>query len=305
MLDTPLVSVVIPVYNQVELLDRCLLSLSQQEGAQLETLVVDDCSPENPGPVTARYPEVKLIRSERNGGYATANNRGLERASGKYLLFLNSDTELPPDGLAKLVAYLEANEEAGGAAPVHREPGGAVQRTCFQFPVLRLGFVWDSVVHRLRPDHPVVREYQLADWDYASDRWVEHAQTSCLLIRREAYDRIGGMDPKLFLFYNDTDFCYRMAREGFRIRFLAGVEILHHGGASVATYERADSQVYGDRYRYFRKWYGWRGGLAVRTALWSRVAYETIVELAHGDLRFAARKIRRGLKLNRALVASL
>jgi GT2 family glycosyltransferase len=202
-----------------------------------------------------------------------------------------------------MVAYLREHPDAGGVAPVHREPDGTVQRTCFGFPNLRLGFLWDSVIHRLKPAHPVIRTYTMADWDFRSDRWVEHAQTSCLLVRREVYDQIGGMDPKLFLFYNDTDFCYRMHRAGHRTRFLADLEILHHGGASVATFERADSQVYGDRFRYYRKWFGWRGALAVRTALWSRVWYETLVELAHGDFRFAMRKVRRGLQLNSALSA--
>jgi GT2 family glycosyltransferase len=88
---------------------------------------------------------------------------------------------------------------------------------------------------------------------------------------------------------------------GFRIRYLPDVEIVHHGGASVKTFDRADRQVYGDRYRYFTKWFGVRGAIAIRSALWSRVAYEAIVEIAHGDLRFAAAKLKRGMRLNGAL----
>jgi len=298
------VSVVIPVYNQVDLLARCQESLSQQVGVSFEVLVVSDASPEDPGPVVARHSHSRLIRSERNVGYAAANNLGLEAASGRHLLFLNSDTELPPNGLARMAAYLDANSEAGGVAARHCEPSGRVQRTCFGFPTLQLGLVWDSVVHRFNPKHPAIRAYVLDGWDYDSDRWVDHAQTSCLLVRREVYERIGGMDPRLFLFYNDTDFCYRMHRAGFRIRFLADVEILHHGGASVATFDRADTQVYGDRFRYYRKWFGWRGGVTLRVALWSRVWVETLIELAHGDFKYAARKLRRGIRLNRALVSS-
>lgn len=304
MAESPQVSIVIPVYNQVALLARCLDSLARQEGVTLEVLVVSDASPEDPGPVTEGRPNVRLIRSPQNVGYAAANNLGLAEGRGRYLMFLNSDTEIPPDGVARMVRYLEETPEAGGVSPLHREPNGNHQRTCYRFPTLRLGLLWDSFLHRRQPNHPVIRDFQQLDWDHLSDRWVEHAQTSCLLLRREAYDKIGGMDPKLFLFYNDTDFCYRMAREGYNIRFLAGVEIIHHGGASVGTFDRADTQVYGDRFRYFRKWYGWRGGLAVRTALWSRVGYEALVELAHGDFRFAARKLQRGLRLNRALVTN-
>ena len=298
------ISVVIPVYNQVELLDRCLASLALQEGCEVEAIVVDDASPQDPGPVLQKYPWARAVRLERNVGYAEANNRGLAVATGQFIVFLNSDTEVPRDGLRRMADYLVAHPEAGGASPLHREPSGATQRTCFGFPTLRSALIWDSVWHRRRPDHPVVRAFTLADWDHASDRWVEHAQTSCLMVRREVYDQIGGMDPKLRLFYNDTDFCFRMYRAGYQIRFLADVEIVHHGGASVGTFEKADEAVYGDRYRYCSKWFGWRGRQAVRTALWSRVGYEMLVELAHGDIPFAMRKVRRGLKLDRALIGA-
>ncbi len=298
---------VIPVYNQVDLLDRCLLSLEGQQGfasGELEMLTVDDQSPQNPAPVVARHPTVIGLRMDRNGGYAAANNLGLAAARGAKLLFLNSDTEVPPEGLARLEAELDARPKFGGISPLHRETSGAVQRTCFAFPTLRTGWLWDSFVHRRRPDHPILKAFEMADWDHASSRPVDHAQTSCLLIRREVYDQIGGMDPRLFLFYNDTDFCYRMKQAGFPIWFTAETEILHHGGASVGTFDRAEAQVYGDRYRYFRKWFGWRGAMAVPGALWSRIVYESLVELAHGDIRFALKKIKRGLRLNRAFVAS-
>lgn len=298
----PRVSVVIPVYNQIQLLDRCLASLQHQTVDHLEVIVVDDASPEDPSPVLARYSWVKVVRCERNCGYAEANNRGLAIAGGQYLLFLNSDTELSPDTLARMADYLDAHREVGGLAPLHREPDGTPQRTCFRFPTLRTGWVWDSAVHRRCPEHPEIRSFLMADWDHQSEHWVEHAQTSGLFVRREVYDQIGGMDPQLRLFSNDTDFCFRMHRAGYPIRFLPEIEIVHHGSASVSTFERAEAQVYGDRYRYYRKWFGWRGALAVRCAMWSTVAYEALGELIDGQWRSAARKLRRGATLNRAFV---
>ena len=275
---TPRVSVVIPVYNQLELLDRCLGSLETQAEVELQVLVVDDASPADPGPVLERHPAALLLRMGENGGYAAANNRGLKQAQGDYVLFLNSDTEFAPDTVRQLVDALEARPEAAGLAPLHRDPDGSIQRTCFRFPTLRLGLFWDSWLHRLRPAHPLFQWYTLADWDFTSERWVEHAQTSCLLVHRKVLDTIGGMDPKLVLFYNDTDYCYRMSRAGFPIRYVPEVEILHHGGASVGTTPLSEGRVYGDRYRYYRKWFGWRGALAIRSALWSRVGIEMLSE---------------------------
>jgi GT2 family glycosyltransferase len=296
----PRVSVIIPVYNQVKLLDQCLASLQRQTEVHTEVIVVDDASPEDPSPVVARYPEVRFIRCPQNVGYAEANNCGLRVATGHYLLLLNSDTELAPDAVARMADYLDTHAGTAGIAPLHREPDGTPQRTCFRFPTLLTGWIWDSALHRRRPNHPEVRSFLLADWDHLSERYVEHAQTSGLFIRREVYDRLGGMDPQLRLFSNDTDFCFRMHREGYSVRFLPEIEITHHGSASVATFDRAESQVYGDRYRYYRKWFGWRGGLAVRSALWSRVAYEALGELVDGQWRSAVRKLKRGAKLNQS-----
>lgn len=298
----PRVSIIIPVYNQVKLLDRCLDSLQRQTENRFEAVVVDDASPEDPTEVLARYPWVRFLRCERNVGYAEANNHGLRAARGSYLLFLNSDTVLPPDALSRMADYLDGHLEAGGLAPLHREPDGAPQRTCFRFPTLRTGWVWDSMVHRRRPNHPEIRSFLMSDWDHLSECWVDHAQTSGLLIRREVYDRIGGMDPQLRLFSNDTDFCFRMHRAGYPIRFLPEIEIIHHGSASIATFDRAEAQVYGDRFRYYRKWFGWRGALAVRCAMWSNVAYEALGELVDGQWRSATKKLRRGAKLDRAFV---
>ncbi len=299
-----LISIIIPVYNQVALLGRCLASLARSSWAgELQVLVVDDASPEDPGPVCAEHGFVTLLRHMVNRGYAAANNTGLALADGDWILFLNSDTELGPEVLDRMVAVLSAEPGLGGVAPLHRGPTGDVQRTCFAFPTLKTGRLWDSTFHRRNPDHRVFREFLMAEWDHRSTRSVEHAQTSCLMIRREAYEVVGGMDERLTLFYNDTDYCRRLHQADFPLRFVAEIEILHHGNASVQTFEKAEAQVYGDRYRYFRKWYGWRGGLTIRWVIWSRITYEALSEVAHGQFRFAWRKVRRGLRINRALVA--
>lgn len=300
--DQPTISIIIPVYNQVQLLDRCLASLRAQSARAVQIIVVNDASPEDPTAVLQRYPEATCLTLSENQGYASANNAGLQEAKGEKLLFLNSDTELPPDLLERMSAYLDEHPEVGGVAPLHRDFDGGVQRTCYRFPDLRTGLIWDSIVHRRNPEHPLIRSYQMSDWDHQSARSVEHAQTSCLLIRREAFDRIGGMDPNLSLFYNDTDYCRRMELAGFRTQFVPEFEIRHYGNASVATVATLHSQVYGDRYRYYRKWFGWRGAVVVRLALWSRVAHEALTELLHGDPGSATRKIRRGLQVHRAMV---
>lgn len=294
-MNRPRVSVVIPVFNQLALLEKCLESLRRQTLAP-QVICVDDASPEDPAALAARETWVTWVRLPENAGYAAANNAGLAEAMGDFLLFLNSDTELAPDTLQRLVSYLEQKPEAAGLAVRHREPNGTVQRTCFAFPTRRLGWVW------FKKDHPAIREFTLAGWEFDTERWVDHGQTSCLMIRREVYERIGGMDPRLRLFYNDTDFCRRMAEQGYRIWFTPEIEIIHHGGASVGTFGALEAQLWGDRYRYYRKWFGWRGAFSTHAALWSRLGYEALWELAHGDVRRAMLKFQRAAGIRKAMV---
>jgi GT2 family glycosyltransferase len=301
--EQPTVSVAIPVYNRVDLLERCLISLGKQDLPGVEVIVVDDQSPEDPGPVMARFPDAVFIRFPKNRGYTEATNEALRAGKGRYLLLLNSDTELPPDSLSRMVAFLEENSDAGVVTPVHRGTDGKVQRTCCRLPRLGTSFLWDSALHRMAPGLKVFRWHSMLDWDHVSERWVEFAMTSCLLIRREIYDRIGGLDPLMPMHYNDTDYCKRIGEAGYKIRFLGDVEILHHGGASLMTLDWSEARSYRDRYRYYRKWFGFGGVMAFVGSVWSRTFYETVSALLRGRVGAAVGHVKRWAVLNTMMVA--
>jgi GT2 family glycosyltransferase len=251
--------------------------------------------------VVSKYPWVEFIRSPVNVGYAEANNLGLRQARGNYILFLNSDTELPPDAVAQLVGYLKAHPDRGGVAPLQRNKAGEPQNTCYRFPSLKNGLFCHSAFERFLNSRPKLQAAVFPRQETAPERLVQHAITSCLLIRREVYDAIGEMDPELRLFSNDTDFCYRMHLKGYPIWFWPEVQITHHVSASVNTFEQVNERFLIDRYRYFRKWYGWRGQLIVGFALWSGFTYDAVYALFRGRGRQALRSARYWFRLQRAL----
>ena len=123
------VSVCIANWNCVELLRQCLRSLfDQPQGAVFEVIVTDNASTDGAAEmVAAEFPQVTLVRNAENRGFAVASNQAARRARGRFLFFLNNDTEVPPHTLGRLLAHAAANPAAGMFGPRLREPGGAVQ----------------------------------------------------------------------------------------------------------------------------------------------------------------------------------
>ena len=262
----PDLSLVVPAYNCADLLERCLESLRASEGVHWEAVVVDNASPEDLSDVRERFSEVRWLRLERNVGYAAANNLGLREARGRHRCFLNSDAELSAGTLAALVRYLDGHPEAGAVTPKNVGTGGLPQPICTPEHTLEMAWLRDSGLHLLFPNRPPFRNWLLPGFDWEREQEVATCQTTCLLVRGEAYDSVGEMDPSLFLFYNDVDYCRRLRHAGWKLVYLPGAQVLHHGSASVETAPWKERQLWRDRYRFFAKWYGRRGTAGVRFA---------------------------------------
>jgi GT2 family glycosyltransferase len=273
---------VIPAYNRADLLERCLASIRASAGVTCEPIVVDNASPEDLSPLQARYPEVRWLRSETNIGYAAANNLGLREAHGRYLCWLNSDAELYPDTLQRLVAYLEQHPSVGAVTPRNEGTEGETQPSLSPEHTLTMAWLRDSGLHLTFPHARPFRDWMLPGFDWEQEHEIETTQTTCLLIRREAYTQVGEMDATLFLFYNDVDWCRRLRRAGWKLVYLPEPRVLHHGSASVETAPWKERQLWRDRYRFFSKWYGPAGRLGVRAACLDRGLWRILAQLLKG-----------------------
>jgi len=275
----PDVTVVIPAYNCGDLLTQCLASLRASQGVAVDVVVVDNASPEDLSPVREQFPEVRWIRSETNLGYAAANNLGLQDAGGRYFCWLNSDAELPPNALAGMVEYLDSHPDAGAVTPRNQDLDGSTQPSLTPEHTLAMAWLRDSGPHLAFPNAPPFRNWLLPEFNWQRAQEVLTTQTTCLVIRREAYEQVGGMDPSLFLFYNDVDWCRRLRQAGWKLMYLPEPHVLHHGSASVETALWKERQLWQDRYRYFRKWYGLAGTLGVRSACISRGLWRSLAQV--------------------------
>ena len=267
-MSAPDVSLVIPAYNRADLLERCLVSLRDSEGVVWVATVVDNASPEDLSSVRKSFPEVRWLVSPENVGYAAANNLGLHVTAGRCVAYLNSDAELYADTLRELIRVLDENPAIGAATARNLGVGGETQPSLSPEHGLSMAWLRDSGFHLLFPNG--FRGWMMPEFNFSKTQEIATTQTTCVVIRREAYEQVGEMDPDLFLFYNDVDFCRRLRRAGWKLMYVAEARVLHHGSASVETAGWKERQLWRDRYRYFRKWYGLRGTSGVRFACFTR-----------------------------------
>lgn len=263
---SPRVSVVVLSWNTCELLGACLESLSAvEEGIALEVIVVDNASDDGSADfVEKKFPSVHLIRNETNQGYAIGNNLGAQVARGEFLLLLNSDTEVRPSALTTLVAFMESHASHGACAPLLEHESGEVQRSCKRFPNRRTALFFDTIFERWFSGNQTIPRYFMEDFDHQSSRDVDQPPGAALMVRRTLWESLGGLDPDLWLFFNDVDLCRKIHEQGFKIGYVAEARVMHHEGASTAQFPEFGLMWHQNRLTYYRKTFGWWGGQLAR-----------------------------------------
>jgi hypothetical protein len=213
--------------------------------------------------VSRDFPRVNLHLNRENLGFARANNQGLARARGRYLLLLNPDTRVQPGAVSKLIKYLEQSPRAGVVGPRLSFGDGRFQPSTFGFPSVLKEVANLAELDRLFPKEGKLGIFLgriFGKWFpnlfsmYRLDpapRRVPALFGACLLVRLEARKKVGDLDPNFFLYWEDADFCYRMERAGWEVHYFPGAEVIHHGGANYYLPERESFFRYYQSLLYF------------------------------------------------------
>jgi hypothetical protein len=255
-------SVVIPSWNTRELLRACLTHLFAARLPACEVIVIDNASADGSADMVAEaFPRVLLERNRENRGFAGGCNQGMRRARGRYVLLLNSDTEVAPDAIERLLAFLETHPGYGAAAPLLHSPDGRVQKSLKRFPTLATALWFSTPLERWFPENRELARYFMRDADQEQSADVEQPPAACLLLKKSVLDEIGLFDEELWLFYNDVDLSKRLAAAGYRTRYVAEARVLHHEGASTSKFGRLLVEWQKNRLCYYRKHHGRLGGL--------------------------------------------
>jgi len=251
-------SVIIVTYNSAGVIGACLDSLAAEAAAgMLEVVVVDNASADGtPDVVRERYPWATLHAGRENLGYSKGVNIGIRRARGRYLFILNPDTVVRRGSVQKLVDFMERTPDAGIVGPKLVFHDGTVQLSCRRFYTFRVLLMRRTPLGKIFRDESAVREHLMLDFDHASTRQVDWLIGAAMLVRREAVDSVGMMDERFFLYFEDVDWCYRMAQKGLRVYYVADA-VVEHG------YQRESAQAVLNRsfvahlvslFRYYEKW---------------------------------------------------
>src|SRR4030042_3927679 len=265
------VDIIIVSWNTKPYLLRCLESIFQKrERVPWEVVVVENGSQDGSGnAVKEMFPSVRLIENDRNMEFYKAANHGLIKSSGRYALLINPDTEVKEGVIGQLVSFMDGHPKAGGAGVQLLHSDGSKQNSIANFPTLATELLNKDLLRWVFPERfPGKRK------NYVEPIEVDSVIGACMIVRREAMEQVGILDEDYFLFLEETDWCYRMKRAGWKVYHLPEVEIYHFQGKSAeAKKKRAKVEYYHSRYHFFRKnrgnlkWFFLHIGLVIRLAI--------------------------------------
>ncbi|MGD8717191.1 MAG: glycosyltransferase family 2 protein [Candidatus Zixiibacteriota bacterium] len=293
-------------YDCADLLRRALTSLVAQDvPAGMEIIVVDNASPDDSADVAASFPEVDVLRLPRNAGFGAANNAGAVRAKGDYLLFVNPDTETPPGLVATLLDFMEERPAAAAVGPKIVGRDGKLQRFCARRApnFLNMMFLVSGLEESRFAGSSLTHRYYPRPFYDAAPARAEVLSGAFILVRRRAFEAVGGFDEGYFLYSEDVDLCMRLGRAGGELWYVPAGPVSHYtGGSRRLPNPLVVAESHRSLRRYARTWFGPAAGALVTawsgTSLWLR-------RFGFAVLGVAWRGGRRRARLYREVLASL
>ena len=270
-------------WNTKELLRNCLTSIYQRTGdIDYEVIVVDNASTDGSTEMVKNdFQQVTLIENPENRGFATANNQGIAIAKGRYVLLLNSDTVVLDNSIANTVSFTDSHPQAGVIGCRVLNPDGTVQPTCFMFPSILNMLLSSTYLYKLFPKSRFFGRERMTWWDRSDVREVDVVTGCFMLVRREAIEQVGVMDERFFMYGEETDWCYRFKKKGWKVMFAPVGQIIHFGGQSTSQKPAAMIvQLRLSILKFIRKHYGWPAHIIARFLIASFFAVRVPVWLA-------------------------
>lgn len=263
----PRLSVLVVSYNVAPLLRRCLASLTEAD----EIVVVDNASTDDSVEMVRReFPTVALIASPDNRGFSAGVNAAAGAATGDLLLLLNPDTEVAPGVVTAMREALCRRPRATAIGFRQVDEHGVLQLSFGPPPSLFLELVRMVVQRRLDADDR--RLASLIDRLFSRPVRVPWVSGSALMVRRTAFESVGGFDETFFLYFEDIDFCLRLRREIGPVYYVPSPTVLHHRGRSAAGNPGAADRAY--RRSQLLYWRRYRGGrVACFVRLYQRLRF--------------------------------
>ncbi|MBD3218534.1 MAG: glycosyltransferase [candidate division Zixibacteria bacterium] len=251
-----LTSIIIINYNTSELTSRLLISIYKHcDKDEFDIILIDNASTDSSvEKILNDFPDIKIIENRRNLGFAKAANQGAASAEGEYLWFLNSDCELTEPVLNKLKSALKEHDNAATVTPKTVNEDGRFYSVCRNFPNYRnILFSRGSLLSKIPGLEDYAQTYTLGDCGEATR--VDAMAATAMLVRREDFDKVGGFDERYFLYFEDTDLCLKVNRQGRECYYVPDAVVKHELQASPSSPARRILHHHVSAMEYFLKWY--------------------------------------------------
>jgi GT2 family glycosyltransferase len=249
-------SIIIVNYNVKEFIQNLLHSIVKaSEGIQYEVIIIDNASDDGSAEfIKEKFPEVKLIVNSVNRGFSKANNQGLKFAKGEYLLLLNPDTLVREDTFRNMIDFFRFTPEAGLAGCKILNPDGSLQLACRRsFPGPWTSFCKVTGLSSFFPDSRIFARYNLSYLDENQSYEVDAVSGSFMMMRREVYEKIGGLDEQFFMYGEDLDLCYRVQKSGYKVFYVHSTQIIHYKGESTKRSSIDETKIFYEAMNLFVK----------------------------------------------------
>lgn len=247
-------SVIIVNYNVTQLLRNCLLSVRKYlADINYEVIVVDNASTDLSWKnLISEFPEVHFISSETNDGFAKGNNKAIKAAKGEYLLLLNPDTELEGFCMKEILDFADSHKDFGClGVRMHDAEGNFLPESKRSVPDMFNSF--EKLFTNFKKNNS--KSYYRCDINEQAVAEVDVITGAFLLVKKEVYQKVGGLDEAYFMYGEDIDLCYTLLRNGFKNFYYGKASILHHKGESTVKNEVYLERFYGAMHIFIDKYY--------------------------------------------------
>ena len=229
----PLVSIITVNFNQSEVTCAFIESLNKISYPNFEVIVVDNNSTEDdPAIIKQRYPNIIFIQNPINYGFAAGNNFGLMRAKGDYIMLLNNDIEVPPNFMEPLVEKLESNSKIGAVSP----------KIKFYYQPDTIQYAGFTPINNITMRNTAIGYKQKDTGQYELDRETAYAHGAAMMIPMRIVKEVGLMSYIFFLYYEQADWCARIAKAGYSMYYVHNSFVLHK--ESISTGKLSSLKIY-------------------------------------------------------------
>ena len=223
-------SIIITHHKTPELLYLCIKSIKETIKATKHEIFVVDSESDGSAQdlIQEKWPKIKFISFKKNLGYSKIVNAGLKKTIGDYILILNADIIVLEDAISEMLEFIKENSNVGVVGPQLLDFTNNIQSSCFSNPNLKTILARRTFMGKLKWGRRIIDKFIIANWDKKTTKEIDWIQGSAIMIRKSAFKKIGPLDERFFMYFEDADWCRRFWQNHYKVVYLPSAKMVHY-----------------------------------------------------------------------------